>query len=127
MNNDWHKTLQLLEDLSKLLGIPFHVHDAQDWGLIHANPNRLREFIEFYNSNSHRLEFIQAYKLRELILSSANESLIEYEKFIDISPIELITFIKDNIHDFKDQLRYWLKNKDDEEMPIGKLLETIKM
>lgn len=61
---------QELQELCEALGLQYF---EQDWGLINADPNRLREFISYYESRS--FTPAQRYDMVDLILASANEGL----------------------------------------------------
>jgi hypothetical protein len=62
---------ELLRELSVRLGLGY---ESQDWGIVNADPYRLREFISFYESEP--LVPSQRFELGELILASANERLL---------------------------------------------------
>jgi hypothetical protein len=54
------------------LGIQFDEDEFQEWGLFHSNPNRLQEFVAYYERYS-PFESDATYALSQLIFVSANE------------------------------------------------------
>lgn len=53
-------------------------YEPQDWGIINADPQRLSEFIRYYEVTP-SLATSQRFELAELILASANEYLLTEE------------------------------------------------
>jgi hypothetical protein len=98
-----------LELVSKQLGlIPY----PQDWGIANADPSRLEEFFDFYESHipddPYELEL-----LAELILQSSEDAMVvgELEKPMRF---RLIKFIADHGQDFPDTLEYWSELEEDD-------------
>ena len=109
--------LEHLELLARALKLP---SEPQDWGIIHADADRLGEFIEFWSENP-QLSGNQKFELGELIFASANELLLE-------KPYEKLECLRRFISTYSDSLKlhleYWSGLGDNEEFPLSSWLTT---
>jgi len=113
------KKIDLLEVISDELELSFI---EQDWGIINESPDRVEEFIEYFDTHKSFPETIK-YQLFELIIASFNNALLEntvtkkkellFKKFIQQ---------RSNNPTFKPILSYWKRITNEEEFPVGKLL-----
>ena len=69
---DGSRPEQELRALADRLGLPF---SPQDWGVEHADPRRLGEFIHEYDAAD--LTETQRYNLYELIVCTANDAVLD--------------------------------------------------
>jgi hypothetical protein len=111
---------ELLRELSSRLGLSF---ETQDWGIVNANPWRLREFIYFYESEP--LVPSQRFELGELILASANERLLAGTAKEDEDMHMFVDFVRNHWREQEAHLTYWLGLQSDEEFPITAVLKQI--
>ncbi|ALR31265.1 hypothetical protein ATE47_12360 [Chryseobacterium sp. IHB B 17019] len=107
--------LEIIKKISSELNLQY---ETQDWGIINADPNRVREFISYYNKSD--CPNIIKYELFELIIASFNELILEgkNEKLIN----DFFTdFINNNLTlPFTDILDYWNNIYNKEEFPVAK-------
>lgn len=106
---------EILKTISRELNLNY---ELQDWGIINANPYRVKEFILYYDNVKKTNN--SKYELFELIVASFNELVLENknEKVINDFFTE---FIKKNLkHPFIDILNYWSKIYNEEEFPVAK-------
>ena len=107
----------LLKQLSNSLNLNY---ESQDWGIINADPNRIEEFISYYEENN-TLHTTQKFELQELILASFNDALDErilslrVEKFFQ-------DFIIKNREEMEFQLKYWSSLNNSKEFPLADYL-----
>jgi hypothetical protein len=106
---------QGLRQLCQSLGL---LYEPQDWGIINADARRLSEFIAYYEANP--LSETQRFELGELILASANESLLANGSL----PEALLPFLARNRGDLATQLEYWRNLGDGQEFPVGNWLRS---
>ncbi len=111
---------QLLRELCSKLGLSL---ESQDWGIINADPNRLREFISFYQSES--MMPSQRFELGELILASANERLLAGTARENEDMRMFIDFVRNHWREQEAHFAYWLGLNPDDEFPIAALLKQI--
>jgi hypothetical protein len=93
-------------------------YERQDWGIINADPDRLAEFMAYYEANP-GLSATQKYELTELILASANAQLSSESGSL---PGSLLAFLLRHKHAFETQMDYWRMLTDDAEFPLAKWL-----
>ena len=103
--------------LSIALNLPYY---EQDWGIINANPDRLDEFMSYYDGN--RLLPAQRYDMGELVLASANEAALRHT-LAESEVSRLMHFISEHASDFREILDYWISLDNVDEFPIAKLLQ----
>lgn len=53
------------------------LENTSDWGMINDNPNRVQEFIDYYNKNIMSIDKPSKVEFIDLICSSMNEAIIE--------------------------------------------------
>ncbi len=111
---------KLLHELSSRLGLGF---ESQDWGIINADPCRLREFICFYESEP--LAPTQRFELGELILASANERLLAGATKENEEMQMFVNFVRNHWKEQEANVTYWLGLQPDEELPIAAVLKQI--
>lgn len=111
---------ELLRELSSRLGLRF---ESQDWGIVNANPWRLREFICFYESEA--LVPSQRFELGELILASANERLLAGTVKEDADMHLFVDFVRNHWREQETHITYWLGLQSHEEFPITAVLKQI--
>lgn len=107
-----------LMEMCNDLGLP---EVGQDWGITYSDPNRMTEFISYYQSK----EFIPLQKeyLMELILQSANELILENCPAEEIEKFE--RFYAKHYHKAPMQHRYWSRlSNDDGEFPIAEICKN---
>ena len=109
--------------LSQELKLNYDEADFQDWGYIYADGSRLEEFIGFFQRRCDDLVPMQKFHLFELILASANEAILENKLH---TPDKFINFVKQYGGEFREMLSFWIKNRQDEEFPVAKLLSQIQ-
>lgn len=63
---------RLMEELSRDLGL---CNEQQDWGIINADPTRVRHFLDYFDSQP--LTSTQRFEMGELIIASVNEAILE--------------------------------------------------
>lgn len=112
-----------VEDLSQELSLP---PVSQDWGIQFSDPKRLGEFALFYLENASRLARDARYYLYELVVSSANDALVE-GLIQDVGDNEsLAQFLRYHREDEPDQRVYWTSLAENDtlnEFPIASLLD----
>ena len=119
-----NKKNDLLKTISNDLQLNF---EQQDWGIINASPERIHEFMEYYNNNVNLPNTIK-YQLLELIIASFNEALVK-NMVNENQKIAFKEFIKKNASNshFRPILNYWKKIANISEFPVGHLLKQIKI
>tara|TARA_B100001750_G_C15379365_1_gene531599 strand:+ start:173 stop:535 length:363 start_codon:yes stop_codon:yes gene_type:complete len=112
-----------IEKISNDLGLK----NTSDWGIINDNPDRVKEFISYYNSHSHLFDLGIKINFTELIISSMNEAILENKR-----DNELDFFFREYIYEHLDDkfilinvIGYWMSIADEEEFPVGFLLDQI--
>lgn len=105
-----------IKKLSDDLGL---VYEAQDWGIINADPLRLQEFIHYLESQPNLLPN-QVFHLGELILSSANEVLVNGGSL----PEEFLAFLERFRTHIEAHLEYWTSVANEVELPLGSWLRN---
>ena len=111
---------ELLRSMSTELSLQF---EPQDWGIFNADPNRLEEFLSFYENN-HSLHLTQKYHLCELIIASFNEAMIEKrapQKVLN-KFIRFVSSIK-KVHSA--QIQYWSSLEASDEFPVAQVLLNV--
>lgn len=111
---------QLLRELSMRLGLAF---ESQDWGIVNADPCRLREFIGFYESEP--LSVTQRFELGGLIVASANERLLAGASESDEEIQVFVGFVRQHKDELSVHLTYWSDLQIDEEFPVATVLKGI--
>jgi len=111
---------ELLRELSVRLGLGY---ESQDWGIVNADPYRLREFISFYESEP--LVPSQRFELGELILASANERLLVGATDENEDMQMFVDFVRNHWQVQEAHIAYWLALQPDDEFPIAALLKRI--
>ncbi len=113
------KKIDLLEMVSDELGLNFI---EQDWGIINESPDRLEEFIEYFNIHQPFPEAIK-YQLFELIIASCNEALLK-NSISTKGKVLFKKFIQQHSRNptFFPIISYWKKIMDIEGFPVGRLL-----
>jgi len=106
--------------LSDALGVK---EQAQDWGTCNADPERLLEFIDFFER--HQPEHpSETEALAELIIASFNDAAVEgTDSEIHVEAFK--AFIALNRESFPEQFTYW-SGLDDEDFPVGHVLREIE-
>lgn len=104
-----------LVELAAALGLDY---EAQDWGIVNADGNRLAEFIQFYEAHK-ELSAAQKFELGELILASANDAIGRGEFAL---PASLRPFLICHRGDFEPHIEYWHNLHDGEEFPFAEWL-----
>lgn len=105
---------EILRTISRELNLDY---EPQDWGIINADPCRVKEFILYYNNLKTNFS---KYELFELIVASFNELVLENKNEKEINDF-FFEFIKKNLkHPFIDILNYWNKIYNEEEFPVAK-------
>jgi hypothetical protein len=106
--------------LSEDLGLKEHL---QDWGTCNADPERLLEFIDFFER--HQPEHPEEPEaLAELIIASFNEGQVEgITSEINVEAFK--AFIALNRESFPEQFTYW-SEFDDPDFPVGLTLKEIE-
>lgn len=113
MHVDW------LKKLSTDLGLEEY---QQDWGICNSDPNRIQEFIRYFENNIVEHPY-EPEALAELILQSyeeLEETGPEIEKDFGL----IVKFIEDHGAEFPMTLNYWRK-LDGEEWQLPSLLNKI--
>jgi hypothetical protein len=103
-----------LQKISEQLGIAFHPNDAQDWGVINSQPERIRDFIEFLDANYTNFTFIQSNSIADLIISSVDELLLQGGSIDEIGFNDFLGKYFESI----DSISYWISYGYREESPI---------
>jgi hypothetical protein len=106
-----------IQKLSTDLGLKEY---GQDWGIINSDPNRVLEFVAYYQNNSvdHPWE---PEALAELIFQSMNDA-IEYSSASDEMYNIFCNFIHNHSPEFPETLNYWVSLKGNVEFPIAKVI-----
>ena len=109
---------RLMEELSRDLGLP---NERQDWGIINADPTRVREFLMYFDTQP--LAPSQRFALGELIIASVNEAILGYpaEK---TTIEEFVTFFKTHRDEIEWHLRYWT-SLPSKEFPVSGVIRQI--
>lgn len=107
-----------LKQLSEELNLEF---EAQDWGIINSDPERVVEFIDFYVSKSEIYPDCK-YELIELVIASYNDALVENSATdaLDVKFVDFLRLIKNEIYS-QSIVSYWMK-LDSEEFPVSRIL-----
>lgn len=106
---------EMLKTISRELNLNY---EPQDWGIINSDPNRVKEFILYYD-NLTTINYSK-YELFELIIASFNELVLENKNEKEINDF-FVDFIKKNLkHPFIDILNYWSKIYNEQEFPVAK-------
>jgi beta-glucosidase/6-phospho-beta-glucosidase/beta-galactosidase len=116
--------IEQMMTLSNDLGFDFNEFYLQDWGIVYADSKRVNEFIHYYRQNLASLSQLQIHKLQELVLASADKSLLDTGTLSDITVEQFIKFIRENRDNFQRQLDYWTQ-LEEIEFPIVKILAKI--
>ncbi len=116
-----NRKLELLKRVSKELELSF---ETQDWGIINSSSDRVNEFVQYFEDNQ-ILENSIKYELFELIIASFNDAILEGKMDKNLKSL-FRDFLDKNSHNttFKPIIDYW-KSIENEEYPVGKLLEEI--
>jgi hypothetical protein len=108
---------ELLLDLCRTLGL---LYESQDWGIANADPDRVVEFIVFYEGATY-LSPTQQHEMGELIIASMNDDL--EEGFVDPTVRDkFVDFVAARRSEFQVVVNYWasLAAKD---FPVAALLK----
>lgn len=106
---------EILKQISLELNLAY---EPQDWGIINADPNRVKEFISFYNDLNYQDSI--KYELFELIIASFNDLILE-KKNEEVENNLFLNFIKNNLSlPFINILDYWSKICNNDEFPVAK-------
>lgn len=95
-----------LKWLSKKLNLAF---ETQDWGIINSSPERLLEFIQFFEKETSPGEWSR-YEMFELVMASYSDAL-EDDKCTDALKVEFNAWFnrnKDDV-DLVPAVAYWKK------------------
>lgn len=103
----------MVKQISVDLGLNY---EEQDWGIINSDPQRVKEFIEYFLSESD-LSFEDKYQVLELIIASFNDAIIN--SLVDTDLDGLFSSFISNIDLSHPVLVYW-KSVQDEEFPVAK-------
>ncbi len=110
---------ELLEQLSVQLGLRY---ESQDWGIQNADPDRLEEFLRFYETAP--LAPTQRFEMGELVLASANDALVRGR--VDPSRLrELKNFVTRNRANLQPHLAYWAALTPATEFPLAAVLNGL--
>lgn len=95
-----------------------------DWGIIHADPSRVIEFIDFVSSRELPKEV--RYTFIELVIASLNEKMLEGE-ITDAEHMKFEEYIEPLLFDpsYYPMCSYWVGIRSEEEYPVGCLLLEI--
>jgi hypothetical protein len=111
---------ELLRELSSKLRLEFEV---QDWGIVNADPGRLCEFIEFYETQA--LVPSQRFEVGELIIASANERLLAGAALDEEELQRFVYFMRQHRQEQEAHIAYWRELQSDSEFPIAEVLRQI--
>lgn len=110
MSIDWTKAL------SDALSLEEH---PQDWGICNADPDRIEEFIRYFEQSA-VIHPWQPEALAELIFASANDALSG--KGLASADASLLTlFVRDHRSEFPNEWEYWI-NLEPADFPITEFL-----
>jgi len=110
---------ELLRELSERLGLRFQ---TQDWGILNSDPDRLEEFVHFYETAD--LAPTQRYELGALVLASANDALVKQD--LDENRLQqLEAFIARNRASLQTHIDYWAGLARELEFPIAGVLKRL--
>lgn len=112
---------ELLRELSNRLNLPY---EGQDWGIINADPGRLEEFIDLYETE--KLEPSQRFELSELILASANERLVGGANETDRGIQRVLRLVCERWEELGAEVEYWAGLDDSEEFPLAMVLRKLR-
>lgn len=107
---------ELVRVLSADLGLSY---EAQDWGIVNADGERLGDFMSKFADPT--LQPTQRVELAGLILASANERLLaglalDFPRLVGLARSQESAF---DVH-----LRYWCSLGDEDEFPLAMLLRA---
>lgn len=114
---------EIIKKLSNKLSLPF-LGIEQDWCIEMANPERIDEFLIYYNQND--LVNDEKIALMSLIIASYDEFLNKYNLEFDDkwSDIKKILNLKNML--FRDLMNYWSSNNEHDIFRITPLIRDIK-
>jgi len=94
-----------IRSIAAALGLPYSP-DMQDWGIAQNDPNRMNEFIEFFErEDSPGWHEYVIYQFVDLILQSADSALEDHPD----ACVDAVRGFLDSLHGRGDQgLRYWM-------------------
>ncbi|WP_298760640.1 hypothetical protein [uncultured Psychroserpens sp.] len=92
--------------------------ESQDWGIINASPDRLEEFVKYFETS--RYSEKEKYELFELIIASYNDCLIEIKEKSKIFE-DFISNTKGS-DTYNTIINYWKNLDNDDEFPISKVI-----
>jgi hypothetical protein len=109
----------LVQELSRDLGLAY---ELQDWGIINADPTRVREFINYFNKQA--LASTQRLEMGELIIASMNEAMLENS--VDRETLQdFEAFIRNNEVELELKIQYWARLKCKDEFPVSPLIQLM--
>ncbi|WP_421774781.1 hypothetical protein [Gracilimonas sp.] len=111
-----------LKKFSDELGFDFKVSQL-DWGIENADPERVLEFISYYESLEGLTEN-ESGNLAQLIFQSAEEYLQENDD--EDVKIKVLNFVKEHNSEFPLEFGYW-KNLDIKDWTISRLINKSKI
>ena len=107
-----------IQKLSGALGLIEH---EQDWGVCNSDPNRVSEFIEYFQRNSVEDPW-EPEALAELIFESMNDAVMNSRIDHELQR-NFCSFVKSRASEFPLTLKYWISLSDNEEFPVAKIIE----
>ena len=103
---------EIIEELSYELSLPY-TGIEQDWEIEMANPERIKDFITFYQNNNLNVE--KKVALMALILSSYDELLNNSDTIVDEKWNNIKEIIESDKLIFTELIDYWSLLKETEE------------
>ena len=100
---------------------------TSEWGIMNGTANRIKEFIEYYNSFKTLLEDTTKFDYQELVIVSMNDAILENKVTNEVNFLfkEFIYQHLDNKLYFETTYVYWMSIASKEEFPVGFLLLEI--
>lgn len=112
-----------LKDASEELKL---CYEEQDWGIINSDPNRIKEFINYFEKHKNSKSNSFKYDMFELIVASYNDAILE-DKINNIIENDFRDLINEHKNEelYQTIFSYWIEIKNNEEFPVGNYLEKL--
>jgi len=114
---------EIVKQLSKELSLPF-VGTEQDWDIEMADPNRVKDFLEFYRQ--HDLSADEKVAVMALILASYDEFLSDSDLEVDGSWEEIKTILESQMTIFVELIDYWSLPRETNDHDLFRITPLVK-
>lgn len=115
--------MKTLKDIHQDLSLS-HPPD-QDWGLVNGETGRTKDFIEYFNNNEQFIDKPTRLSYLDLVISSYNQNVLENKNIKHLYKPFKDYILKHNESFYDVIIGYWISIRDDDEFPVGYVIEEI--